>query len=690
MRRSLSVIVLLTGLVACAYWGAHRNGFVYDDVYLLDADPRLESLAGIAEIWRTEYWNRPEIESRLYRPLTSTTFALERRLFGPEPGHFHVVNVVLHLVVASLFAALCFQWLGDRFGSGPRLLATAMTAGLFAVGPVHSEAVLGIVGRSELLAGFFVLLALWGLPRGPAGWILSAFAAAAAVLSKESGILVFPLAVLWVLVGQPGTRGPARPLRAQSAWPALAVLLGIAPALWIRSRALADIPTPTIDFGDNPFVAAGVWERIVNASYVFWRSLGLHVRPDLLSPDHSYAAIRLEAWHSPVLLASFLVLAGLLAYALLRLGARLRSRSAAAPDLIGFGLLWVLGGMIAAGNFLVVIGTVFGERLTYLPGMGLYLLVACGVAALAGSTPSRLRVGVITTLAAIGIGSGILATQARTRAWASSLSLFSDAVRAQPASFRTWAMYGTALYADGRNDDALRALSRSLEIYDRFPQSWSDQTAILYNAGQYERAAESARRLRELVPDHAFGYIAIADQALRSGDLVLADSESAAGERALPQIAQVAEVRGRVLAAAGRHRDAAAAFERSLALEPANLPALRGRADAWLALEDWPEAVRALRELYAAEPNWQSANALAWSLLQMDELAEALELSAVAVREAPAELRHDALDTRAEILWSLAREAEALEIWRSLQKDHPSEYAEKAQRASQRGYPVER
>jgi hypothetical protein len=60
------------------------------------------------------------------------------------------------------------------------------------------------------------------------------------------------------------------------------------------------------------------------------------------------------------------------------------------PDLIGFGLLWYLGGMIAAGNFLLVIGTVFGERLSYVPGMGPFLLVACGAAELSGPARSRL------------------------------------------------------------------------------------------------------------------------------------------------------------------------------------------------------------------------------------------------------------------------------------------------------------
>jgi tetratricopeptide (TPR) repeat protein len=255
-----------------------------------------------------------------------------------------------------------------------------------------------------------------------------------------------------------------------------------------------------------------------------------------------------------------------------------------------------------------------------------------------------------------------MATQVRTRAWSSPLALFADATRAQPASFRTWAMYGTALYAAGHTEEAQRALSRSLEIYDQFPQTWSDQAAVFYNTAQYDRAAESVRRLRELRPNHAFGYIVFSEWALRAGDLTQADAESAAGENAFPQIAQMAEVRGRILAATGRHREAAAAFERSLALLPSNAPAIRGHANAWLEAEEWSEAVVALRELYAIGHNWETANSFAWSLLQAGQLDEALEVSQAAISGAPEALRHYALDTRAEILWSLGREDEAIEI----------------------------
>ncbi len=91
----------------------------------------------------------------------------------------------------------------------------------------------------------------------------------------------------------------------------------------------------------------------------------------------------------------------------------------------------------------------------------------------------------------------------------------------------------------------------------------------------------------------------------------------------------------------------------------------------------------ALRELYAVEPKWESANALGWALLQEGQLDEALEVSQAAVKAAPDALRHYALDTRAEVLWSLGRKDEAIEIWRPLLRDHPEDYADKAERLLQ-------
>ncbi|MFN8548804.1 MAG: hypothetical protein U0527_12765 [Candidatus Eisenbacteria bacterium] len=154
--RSLGPRLLLLLLVALAavlpYAGAHRNGFVYDDVVAVRDNPRVHGLAHARELFTTEYWNRPELPSRLYRPLTLLAIAAEWAWLGSEPGHFHVTNLVLHGLVSVAVTLLVLGALARR---GPpsddeeeeardRRSSAGRRRGRTALrdAPLHSEAVL--------------------------------------------------------------------------------------------------------------------------------------------------------------------------------------------------------------------------------------------------------------------------------------------------------------------------------------------------------------------------------------------------------------------------------------------------------------------------------------------------------------------------------------------------------------------
>ena len=82
----------------------------------------------------------------LYRPVTMLTYMANHQV-STDPFGFHLVNVLLHALVTLAVLALARELLGS-------LLAATVAAALFAVHPVHTEAVSNIVGRAELLAAF--------------------------------------------------------------------------------------------------------------------------------------------------------------------------------------------------------------------------------------------------------------------------------------------------------------------------------------------------------------------------------------------------------------------------------------------------------------------------------------------------------------------------------------------------------
>ena len=150
-------------LALLCYANTLFNGFTYDDNAIVRTNTRIRSLANWRQIWLTDYWYEKAddepiadpVRDRLYRPLTLHSFAVNYALQGENPAGYHAVNIVAHALVCWLVWLFALRLVGDA--------AVASLAGiLFAIHPVHSEAVAGIVGRGEILAAGFVLLGLLG------------------------------------------------------------------------------------------------------------------------------------------------------------------------------------------------------------------------------------------------------------------------------------------------------------------------------------------------------------------------------------------------------------------------------------------------------------------------------------------------------------------------------------------------
>jgi hypothetical protein len=130
-----------------------RNGFAMDDRPLVVNNPLIRDLRGVPELFRLDYW-APDQRSGLYRPLVTTSYAIDWALGGEDPIGYHLVNVGLHAANAALVAAVLLAAIAN-------LPLSATAAFLFAAHAVHTEAVANVAGgRPELLAAFFALLSL--------------------------------------------------------------------------------------------------------------------------------------------------------------------------------------------------------------------------------------------------------------------------------------------------------------------------------------------------------------------------------------------------------------------------------------------------------------------------------------------------------------------------------------------------
>ena len=196
-------------VAACAvvvYLGALWNRWALDDIPIIYYNPLVHSLSGTWRAFVSPYWPR-ELGGQLYRPVTIASYALDWRI-----GHvtwFHGVNLLWHAAASVMVAVLVRRWSGD---------SAALVSGLlFAVHPVHVEAVANVVGRAELMAALFALLAVYAaLERDSVGWSVAALLAG--LLCKENAAVVPGLIVWgWMLgLGRPSRRRMLGYLRAGS------------------------------------------------------------------------------------------------------------------------------------------------------------------------------------------------------------------------------------------------------------------------------------------------------------------------------------------------------------------------------------------------------------------------------------------------------------------------------------------
>lgn len=175
------------------------NGFAVDDRSIIEQNDRVHSLANVVRLFVEGYWPT-RAQAGLYRPITTLAFTLQWVLGGGSPALFHVVSILLYVASAWLVYRLA-QRLTTPLGAW-------IAAAVFAVHPVHVEAVGNIVGQSELISTIAVLAAsllyVRELQRSFAG--AAAFSARAVLqililytvgaLSKENAILLPALLVL--------------------------------------------------------------------------------------------------------------------------------------------------------------------------------------------------------------------------------------------------------------------------------------------------------------------------------------------------------------------------------------------------------------------------------------------------------------------------------------------------------------
>jgi tetratricopeptide (TPR) repeat protein len=464
-------MALLLAVAMLVYGNTLFNGFTFDDDPYILHNPTVTNLS-VSGLFH------PTRASNVFRPVTFATFALNLAAGGAHPFGYHLLNLLLHALVALLLY-LVLRKLLESVQQGATLAWVA--AMLFAVHPIHTEAVASIVGRFELLAVAF-LLAAWLLHLRDLP-VLALLCFVLALMSKESAVAFVPLA----LAGDYAC-GKLKPL-ARYGW-----LAGVAAAylalLWkIQGGRFGP---RIISFLDNPLARIPASLRILNAVHIAWKYVGLHVYPATLSCDYSYNAILLYAggWHILIpMVATLLVLA-------LWIWTLWTKRNA-----------WFLAGAIyllgfaATANLFVPSGTIMGERLAYLPSAGFCLL-----AALLWLRLENYQRRLAWAVLAVVVVALAARTVARNQDWHDNFSLFSAGARAVPGSAKMHFALGGEYMNHGELQAALPELQTALRIYPDYPEAMEFSGLVESQLGHDREALHYFKKGLLMTPRDNPGY----------------------------------------------------------------------------------------------------------------------------------------------------------------------------------------
>jgi protein O-mannosyl-transferase len=452
MRQRLLTALLLAA-VALAYANTLANQFAMDDeLYILRnpqvTDPSLQRLFS------------PNPVSALFRPVAFGTLALNWALGGANPIGYHVINLFLHAGVTWMFYLLLLELLAGVAEGEAIAFAAAL---LYAVHPIHTEAVAWVVGRAELLAAGFLF----------AGWILhlrnrpvaSLACFAAAMLSKESAVAFLPLILLGDYV-----LGKWKPRVTYVLGAGLTLLyLGTVRTIEGGRFGPADIPIV-----DNPLAYLSAGWRILNAARVAWKYVALQIYPAVLSCDYSFNQIPVfRDWrHTLPAALSAIVILSLWLWAVLK-----KRREWALAGSIYF------AGFAVTANVLLPTGTIMGERLAYLPSAGFCLLLALGW----NWIRRKKQILAWSLLGVIALAFSAR-TIVRNRDWRDTLALYSSAVRAVPNDAKMHANLAGQYFAQNQIDAAAKEYQIALNINPDSPDTLAFYAALEFQRGNYQSA----------------------------------------------------------------------------------------------------------------------------------------------------------------------------------------------------------
>jgi tetratricopeptide (TPR) repeat protein len=485
MNRSTKWIVVLslTLLVSLPYWQAGGFAFVNidDNDYVYKNSHVLQGLTkeGVA-------WAFTTFEAANWHPLTWLSHMADVELFGLDAGWHHRMSLLFHLLnTALLFLVL------QRMTGG--LWRSAFVAGMFGAHPLHVESVAWVAERKDLLSALFWILTMGAYLRyvrkpGAGRYLLVAACFALGLMCKPMPVTL-PF-VLLLLDWWPLERFGAGPVSPKEVF---RLFREKVPLLALSAASCAITYVAQFEGGAARMLGGvGPGMRVSNAIVSYAKYLGRTVWPASLAVFYPHPAslhVDIPAWQ---VAGAALLLGG---FTFLAIGQARRR------PFLAVGWLWYLGTLVPVAGLVQVGAQALADRYTYVPLIGIFLLVAWGAPEALGGW--RIRKSALAVAACASLAAFSAASWHQAGTWRDDFTLFGHAIRVTERNWLAWNNLGVAYEKTGRPELAVAYYREAVRLRPDYSYAWYNLGSIYGSFGRHQQAIESYRESVKADPDFA-------------------------------------------------------------------------------------------------------------------------------------------------------------------------------------------
>ena len=621
------ICLVLTILTVITFWQLKDCGFITfdDDIYVYE-NASVQSVLNWNSISRAFSSELAE-KSGFWHPVTWLSLMLDYQIFGLNPHGYHLINLLFHVMNTILLFLIFYRMTKTLWQS-------AFVACLFAIHPLHAESVAWIAERKDVLCSFFWMLTMGAYsyyveyPEFRRYFLVLLFFVLGLMAKSMLVTLPFVLLLLdcwplqrfqkirldykiqtevcslatsnkqkWNSQKKHAVKGSLEAKKSTNPkykWALIYPILWEKVPLFILA-ILSGIVTYVAEQKVGAIESIKAFPlsiRVANAFFSYITYIWKMIWPTNLAVYYPYP----ESW------IPWQVFGSVLLFIAVTLGVVWMARRF---PYLAVGWFWYTGTLIPVIGIVQIYNFAMADRYTYIPLIGLFIMVAWGVPGLLKQW--RYRKEAFFTLSVFGILCLCIITGTQVGYWQNSIKLFEHVLKVTDHNSVAYSNLGNAHYALGNYRQAIEDYDKAIEIDPHNAEAYSNRSVAYKGLGNYKQAIEDLDRAIEIEPRDAAAYSnrGIAYSNLNNYRQAINDFNRAIEIK--PSDVSAYNNRGIAYSSLNNYRQAITDFDRAIEIKPSGAEAYNNRGIAYSILNNYRQAITDFDRAIKIKPGYAEA-----------------------------------------------------------------------------------